>query len=105
MATSLNQTPRRTRMRQKKEAVFCFESSDDGLPKIVRDYRARYRMISQVLDENSKILTVVHKDLLKLSEGDATGREGDYTSENILRALIVQHAEGLSFRDAVIRIG
>jgi transposase, IS5 family len=92
-------------MRRKKEAVLCFESRDDGLPKIVRDYRARYRAISQVLDENSKILTAVHKDLLKLSVGDATGREGDYTSENILRALIVQHCEGLSFRDAVIRIG
>ena len=92
-------------MRRKKEAVLCFESRDDGLPKIVRDYRARYRAISQILDENSKILTAVHKDLLKLSVGDATGREGDYTSENILRALIVQHCEGLSFRDAVIRIG
>ena len=33
------------------------------------------------------------------------GREGDYTSENILRALIVQHIEGLPFREAVIRIG
>ena len=32
-------------------------------------------------------------------------RGEDYTSENILRALIVQHCEGLSFRDAVIRIG
>ena len=92
-------------MRRKKEVVLCFESRDDGLPKIVCEYRARYRAISQVLDENSKILTAVHKDLLKLSVGDATGREGDYTSENILRALIVQHCEGLSFRDAVIRIG
>jgi len=87
------------------EAVLCFESSDDGLPRVVRDYRARYRAISQVLDDNPEILSAVHRDLLKLSEGDATGREGDYTSENLLRALIVQHLEGLPFRDAVIRIG
>ena len=92
-------------MRRKKEAVLSFESSDDGLPKVVRDYRARYRAISQVLDNNPEILSAVHKDLLKLSEGDSTGREGDYTSENILRALIVQHLEGLPFREAVIRIG
>ena len=92
-------------MRRKKEAVLSFESSDDGLPKVVRDYRARYRAISQVFDNNPKILSLVHKDLLKLSEGDSTGREGDYTSENILRALIVQHLEGLPLRDAVIRIG
>ena len=92
-------------MRRKMEAVLSFESRDDGLPKVVRDYRARYRAISQVLDDNPEILSAVHKDLLKLSEGDSEGREGDYTSENILRALIVQHLEGLPFREAVIRIG
>ena len=92
-------------MRRKKEAVFCFESNDDGLPKVVREYRARFRAISQVLDDNSEILTAVHVDILKLSEGDSQGREGDFTSENILRALIVQDMEGLPFRDAVIRIG
>jgi IS5 family transposase len=92
-------------MRRKKEAVFAFESNDEGLPKVVRDYRARLRAISQVLDENPKILDLVHKDLQKLSEGDSTGREGDYTSENILRALVVQHLEGLAYREAVIRIG
>jgi IS5 family transposase len=87
------------------EAVLSFESSDDGLPKVIRDYRARYRAISQVLDGNPEILLAVHKDLRELSEGDAKGREGDYTSENILRALVVQHLEGLPFREAVIRIG
>jgi len=92
-------------MRRKKEAVLCFEWNDEGLPKVVRDYRARYRAISQVLDENPGVLDLVHKDLQKLSAGDSGGREGDYTSENILRALIVQHREGLPFREAVIRIG
>src|SRR3990172_7506968 len=99
------QPRRRTRMRRKNEAVLCFESNDDGLPKVVRDYRDRYRAISQVLDDNPKILSAIHRDILKLSEGDSQGREGDYTSENILRALIVQHTEGLPFRDAVIRRG
>jgi IS5 family transposase len=92
-------------MRRKKEAVLSFEWSDEGLPKVVRDYRGRYRAISQVLDENPEILDLVHKDLQKLSEGNSKGRGGDYTSENILRALVVQHLEGLPFRDAVIRIG
>jgi len=92
-------------MRRKKEAVLSFESNDDGLPKVVRDYRKRYRAISQVLDDNPKILAAVHGDILKLSAGDSRGRNGDFTSENILRALVVQHIEGLPFRDAVIRIG
>jgi IS5 family transposase len=92
-------------MRQKKEAVLCFDSNDDGLPKVVRDYRARYRTISQVLDKNSEILDAVHQDINRLSQGDRKGRKGDFTSENILRALIVQDMEGLPFREAVIRIG
>lgn len=92
-------------MRRKSEAVLSFESNDDGLPKVVRDYRERYRVISQVLDGNPEILSAIHRDLLKLSEGDSRGREGDYTSENIFRALIIQHIEGLPFRETVIRIG
>lgn len=92
-------------MRRKAEAVLSFESSDEGLPKVVRDYRARYRGISQVLDANPGVLSAVHKDLAKLSQGGTRGRSGDYTSENILRALIVQHVEGLPFRETIIRIG
>lgn len=92
-------------MRRKSEAVLSFESNDDGLPKVVRDYRERYRVISQVLDGNPEILSAIHRDILKLSEGDSRGREGDYTSENIFRALIIQHLEGLPFRETVIRIG
>jgi transposase, IS5 family len=92
-------------MRRKKEAVLCFQCNDEGLPKVIRDYRARYRVISQVLDKNSESLDLVHQDLKRLSQGDRKGRKGDFTSENILRALIVQDMEGLPFREAVIRIG
>ena len=92
-------------MRRKKEAVLCFESNDEGLPKVIRDYRARYRRISQVLDKNPEILDLVDRDLQKLSQGGRKGRKGDFTSENILRALIVQDMEGLPFREAVIRMG
>ena len=92
-------------MRRKMEAVLCFESSDDGLPKVVRDYRARYRAICQVLDDNPAILSVVHEDLLKLSAGDTDGR-GPTTPRRIsCGPSIVQHLEGLPFREAVIRIG
>jgi IS5 family transposase len=92
-------------MRQKQEAVLSFASDDKGLPKVVCEYRARYRTISQVLDRNPEILEAVHQDIKPLSQGGRKGRKGDFTSENILRALIVQHMEGLPFREAVIRIG
>ena len=91
-------------MRQKKESVLSVRWNDDGLPLPVRVYRAKYQAISQVLDRNPEILNRIHDDLRKLSQGGRQGREGDYTSENILRALVVQSIEGLSFRDAVVRI-
>lgn len=93
-------------MRQKSEAVLSFESSDEGLPQVVCEYRDRFRKISQVLDANPEILSRVHRDLVKAdATKDPRGRKGDYTSENIFRALVVQHMEGLPYRDAIIRIG
>jgi transposase, IS5 family len=92
-------------MRRKKEAVLSFESSDEGLPKVVRQYRNEYRRISQILDANPDILNAVGRDLQKLSTDNRCGRTGDFTSENIFRVLIVQDREGLPLREAVIRIG
>jgi hypothetical protein len=62
--------------------VLCFETKNNGLPKVVRDYRARYRVISQVLDKNRESLDLVHQDLKKLSQGDRKRQKGDFTSEN-----------------------
>ena len=92
-------------MRRKKEVVLSFESCDDGMPKVVRDYRSRYQRFSQILDANEDIFSAIHQDIQGISTGGPTGRGGDYTTENIFRALIVQQCEGLSFRDVVIRIG
>jgi len=92
-------------MRQKRESVLSFEWNDKGLPKVVREYRAKYKLLSQVLDENVEILEAVHKDLKRLSTPNRRGREGDYTTENILRALVIMSVEGLPFRETVILIG
>jgi IS5 family transposase len=94
-------------MRRKKEAVLPFEWNNDGLPKIVRESREKYKQISRILDENPEILDLVHEDLKQLSEGDGEnkqGRKGDFTSETILRALIVHAMSGDSLRETVIRI-
>jgi len=53
-------------MRRKKEAVLPFEWNNDHLPKIVREYRQKYKRISRVLDENPQILDLVHRDLKTL---------------------------------------
>ena len=91
-------------MRRKREAVLPFEWNSDHLPKVVREYREKYKGISRLLDENPEILNRVHEDLKKLSEGGRRGWNADFTSETILRALVVHAVEGLSLRETVIVI-
>jgi len=94
-------------MRQKKEAVLPFEWNNDDVPKIVREHRAKYKGISRILDRNPEILDLVHEDLKQLSgghQGGQNGRNGDFTSETILRALVVHAIGGDALRETVIRI-
>ena len=81
-------------MRRKAEAVLGFESSDRGMPKIVRQHRDKYRRISQVLDRHPEVLDAAAADLAVLSAPGNKGREGDFTAENLLRALIVMSRRG-----------
>jgi IS5 family transposase len=92
-------------MRLKSVPVLSFAWTDDSLPKIVRESRSRYKRISTVLDENPLVLELMHKDLAALSSQNRKGRRADYTSENILRTLVVMSIEGLPLRETVVRIG
>lgn len=91
-------------MRRKRESILSFVSIDAGLPKTVRQYREKYKGISVALDLVPKILDLVHQDLLKLTEGGRSGRNADFSSETILRSLVVMTVEGLSYRETVVRI-
>jgi hypothetical protein len=84
--------------------VLPFQWNNDHLPKVVREDREKYKRISQLLDDSPEILDRVHGDLKKLSQGGRKGRDADFTSETILRALVVHAMEGLSFRETVILI-
>jgi IS5 family transposase len=75
---------------------------DDGELKIVADYKNRYDQISNNLDKNPKILELAHNDLMHW--GSENGRESTYSSEQLLRALLVKCIEGLSFRETIVRI-
>jgi len=92
-------------MRRIREAVLAFTfHRDEHLPKTVREYRAKYKGVSRILDEHPELLEAVHEDLQRLSRGGRKGRSGDFTSETILRALVVHAIEGLSLRETVVRI-
>ena len=82
-------------MRRIREAVLPFTgNNDDHLLKTVREYREKYKGVSRILDDHPEILDLAHEDLKRLSSGGRKGREADFTSETILRALVVHAIEG-----------
>jgi len=85
--------------------VLCFTVIDSGQPKIAVQRLEKYKRLDDRLGQHPEVLTPVHRDLGKLSRGGRKGRKGDYTSETILRALIVMMVEGLSLRDTIALTG
>ncbi len=90
-------------MRTKATPVMYFDFSNPSSIKVAQDYRAKYEAISRLLDDNPRLLTLAHRDWSRLLSTSAKGRQG-YTSEQLLRALIVMFLEGGSYRDTVVRI-
>jgi IS5 family transposase len=80
-----------------------FDFSEKSTLKVVLEYRQKYEALSEVLDANRDLLALAHRDWARLLSTSPEGRSG-YTSEQLLRALLVMFLEGDSYRDAVIRI-
>ena len=80
-----------------------FDFSGMSSVKVAQDYRAKYEALSLLLDANPKLLALAHRDWTRLLSTSAQGREG-YTSEQLLRALIVMFIEGDGYRDVIVRI-
>ena len=81
-----------------------FDFSDPSSLKVVETYRQKYQALSEVLEGNPDLLTLAHRDWARLLSSSQEGRTGDYTSEQLLRALLVMFLEGDSYRDVVVRI-
>lgn len=71
--------------------------------EVVRAYRAKYAWIDKCLDANPLILWMVHEDLEKLSTS-TKGRNADYTTEILFRAVLVHQIEKTPWRETVVRI-
>ncbi len=67
-----------------------------------REYQAKYQKINQRLINNPGILDAIHKDLKVMRTPQ--GRSSHYSSDMILRMLIVNIIEMLSWRDTIVRI-
>lgn len=76
--------------------------------KLTNAYYGRYEAVSNVLDENPRILDLLHGDLreaLQVAAGqNKDGSKFKYTSDTLLRITICHIIEGGSLRDIIIRI-
>jgi IS5 family transposase len=76
--------------------------------KVTNEYYGKYETISRVLDQNPKILDLIHKDLKRAlstcTTRDSNGGRFQYTSDTALRILVCQIVEGCSLREIIIRI-
>lgn len=78
-----------------------FTTSDTDL-QVVTEYQEQYTKIDAMLEENSKILNLVHKDLV--AWGSLDGRESDFSSEQVLRMILIKGIESIPWRSLVIRV-
>jgi len=92
-------------LRPKFVAQREFEFPTSNL-KLTREYYAKYETISKILDTNDEIIDLAHHDLrdaLMTENGSGSARVR-FTTEHVLRLLIVQSLEGLSLRQTVVRV-
>jgi transposase, IS5 family len=90
-------------MRTKMSNEFYFNFAGESSLQIVNEYRNKYDMLSNLLDDNPGLLAAAHADWVLWLSTSNKGREG-YTSEQLLRALIVMFLEGKSYRNTVVLI-
>jgi len=91
-------------MRIKSISQRYFDFSEPSSLKVVETYRRKYQALSELLDENPRLLVLAHHDWARLLSSSNTGRRSRLTSEQLLRSLVVTFIEQLSYRNTVIRI-
>jgi len=97
------QIPRRKEqvLREKILNQGYLDFSGKSVVKVVREYRAKYEAIGQILEANPGILDIAHRDFIRVLSTSEYGRAG-YTSEQLLRSIIVMFIEAKGYRDTVI---
>lgn len=76
--------------------------NNKGQHKESREYQEKYQKINQRINDNTGILDAIHQDLKKMRT--PKGRSSHYSSDMILRMLIVNIIEMQSWRDTIVRI-
>lgn len=72
--------------------------------KVTVQYYERYAAINQILLDVPEVLAAFHQDAARPLEKAARRRRSRFTSDQLLRAILVMEIEGLSYRETTIRI-
>ena len=72
--------------------------------KVTRDYHQKYEAVDRILADTPKILTVFHRDVSRVLSKAGRKRTAHFTSDQLLRAIVVMEVEGLPYRETVVRI-
>ena len=72
--------------------------------KVTRDYHQKYNTVDRILAETPQILTVFHRDVSRVLSKAGRQRTAHFTSDHLLRAILVMEVEGLPYRETVVRI-
>lgn len=81
-----------------------FDFSEPSSLKVVQAYRQKIQTLSELLDANPRLLVLAHRDWAKLLSCSNKGRRAKFTTEQLLRALIVKFVEQCSYRKTTILI-
>lgn len=68
------------------------------------EWRRKYEAVDELLDANPRLIELVHADIQRVLSASEAGREADFTTEQIFRALIVMYLEGVSYRKCVVML-
>ena len=91
-------------MRSKMSLQEYLEFGSKSSVKVVREWQCKYQKLDEVLRENPEIVRLAHEDFGQWLSESAKGRKSKYTTDEIVRALIVMFLEGDAYREVVIRI-
>jgi len=90
-------------MRTQMSHEFYFNFVGESSLQVVNEYREKYDLLYNLLDANPDLLAAAHADWVQWLSTSSKGRDG-YTSEQLLRALIVMFLEGQGYRGTVVLI-
>ena len=66
-----------------------FDFSEPSSLKVVQAYRQKYQVLSDLLDANPRLLLLAHRDWANLLSDSNKGRRSGFTSEQLLRSIVV----------------